>query len=101
MLCLEQLSGHSAAFDVASWTGRDNARSEALKRSILMKEAQFVSEVFATLLQLCFIHFLKLRRPISAKSLLRHWSASPRCLMKPARAIVEDFLPVILPSSLT
>ena len=46
------------------------------------------------------LHFLKLRSSISAKRRLRQASASPLCLMNPARAIML-VLPVILPFSST
>lgn len=45
-------------------------------------------------------HFLKLSKSLSANSLLRQESASPRWRMKPARAMMS-FFPVILPFSST
>merc|ERR1719223_680973 len=46
------------------------------------------------------LHCLKEMSPISPKSLLRQASASPLCLMKPARARVF-FFPLIFPFSST
>ena len=46
-------------------------------------------------------HFLKVRRPISPISLLRQASASPLCLMRPARAMVFGLVPEIFPFSST
>ena len=45
-------------------------------------------------------HFLKLKRSLSANSLLRQASASPRWRMNPAKAIIS-FIPVVLPFSST